>query len=126
MGGFLPVPGQTLYGASKAAVKLLTEGLNSELSSTNVQVSAVFPGAVATNIAKNSGVEDIQGLEEGQGANNMLAPDKAAQKILDGIERNRYRIVVGSDAAFMDIVYRLNPRRAAQFIYKQMKSLLSE
>lgn len=28
MGGFLPVPGQTLYGASKAGVKLLTEGLN--------------------------------------------------------------------------------------------------
>jgi NAD(P)-dependent dehydrogenase (short-subunit alcohol dehydrogenase family) len=29
MGGFLPVPGQTIYGASKAAVKLLTEGLRS-------------------------------------------------------------------------------------------------
>ena len=27
MGGFLPVPGQSVYGASKAAVKLLTEGL---------------------------------------------------------------------------------------------------
>ena len=27
MGGFLPVPGQTVYGASKAAVKLFTEGL---------------------------------------------------------------------------------------------------
>ena len=26
MGGFLPVPGQSIYGASKAAVKLLTEG----------------------------------------------------------------------------------------------------
>ena len=30
MGGFLPVPGQTIYGASKAAVKLFTEGLHSE------------------------------------------------------------------------------------------------
>jgi NAD(P)-dependent dehydrogenase (short-subunit alcohol dehydrogenase family) len=36
MGGFLPVPGQTAYGASKAAVKLLTEGLHSELSETSV------------------------------------------------------------------------------------------
>jgi NAD(P)-dependent dehydrogenase (short-subunit alcohol dehydrogenase family) len=50
MGGFLPVPGQTIYGASKAAVKLLTEGLNSELLDTSVRVTVVFPGAIATNI----------------------------------------------------------------------------
>ena len=36
MGGFLPVPGQVMYGASKAAVKLLTEGLYAELLDTNV------------------------------------------------------------------------------------------
>jgi short-subunit dehydrogenase len=56
MGGFLPVPGQTVYGASKGAVKLLTEGLHSECAGTNVHVTAVFPGAVATNITANSGV----------------------------------------------------------------------
>ena len=44
MGGFLPVPGQSVYGASKAAVKLLTEGLYAELKNTNVKVSVVFPG----------------------------------------------------------------------------------
>ena len=36
MGGFLPVPGQTIYGATKAAVKLMTEGLYAELLETNV------------------------------------------------------------------------------------------
>ena len=41
MGGFLPVPGQTVYGASKAAVKLLTEGLHAELRGTNVHVTVV-------------------------------------------------------------------------------------
>jgi NAD(P)-dependent dehydrogenase (short-subunit alcohol dehydrogenase family) len=56
MGGFLPVPGQTIYGASKAAVKLMTEGLHSELKDTAVRVTVVFPGAVATNITTNSGV----------------------------------------------------------------------
>ena len=57
MGGFLPVPGQSVYGASKAAVKLLTEGLYAELLSTNVKVAIVFPGAIGTNISVNSGVE---------------------------------------------------------------------
>jgi NAD(P)-dependent dehydrogenase (short-subunit alcohol dehydrogenase family) len=45
MGAFIPVPGQTVYGASKAAVKLLTEGLHAELGDTPVRVTVVFPGA---------------------------------------------------------------------------------
>ena len=126
MGGFLPVPGQTVYGASKAAVKVFTEGLNSELLSTNVRVTVVFPGAIGTNIAAHSGLGDSLGMETDQGAHRTLAPGKAAQIIIDGIERNRYRILVGSDAAFMDFLYRLSPRRASRLIYQQMKSLLSE
>jgi len=57
MGGFLPVPGQTIYGASKAAMKLLTEGLLAELLDTNVHVSVVFPGAIGTNFSVNSGID---------------------------------------------------------------------
>src|SRR6185503_1600254 len=56
MGALVPVPGQSAYGASKAAVKLLTEGLYAELRDTNVAVTVVFPGGVGTNIMANSGV----------------------------------------------------------------------
>lgn len=128
MGGFLPVPGQSIYGASKAAVKLLTEGLHSELLNTNVRVTVVFPGAVGTNIAANSGVSIGLNPEnkDQQRAIKTLAPSKAAQLIIDGIEENRYRVLVGSDSAFMDFIYRITPERAAKFIFKQMQSLLPE
>ncbi len=56
MGAFIPVPGQTVYGASKAAVKLLSEGLHAELRGTSVRVTVVFLGAVATSITQNSDV----------------------------------------------------------------------
>jgi len=36
MGGFLPLRGQTIYCPAKAAVKLMTEGLDAELTATNV------------------------------------------------------------------------------------------
>jgi len=124
MGGFLPVPGQTIYGASKAAVKLFTEGLASELLNTGVKVSAVFPGAVETNIAENSGVGGSLRMEKGQGAIKMLDPQKAAQIIIDGIEQDHYRVLVGSDSKIMNFMCRLNPQRAAKLIYTQMKSLL--
>ena len=126
MGGFLPVPGQTIYGASKAAVKLFTEGLNSELLNSNVRVTVVFPGAVATNIGANSGVS-LGDIDESEAsAMPTTSADKAAEIIVDGIEKDSYRVLVGSDAKFMDFIYRLNPKRAAMFIYKQMASLLPD
>jgi len=56
MGGFIPFPGQTIYGAAKAAVKIFTEGLYAELKDSNVNVTVVHPGAIATNITTNSGL----------------------------------------------------------------------
>jgi short-subunit dehydrogenase len=126
MGGFLPVPGQTMYGASKAAVKLITEGLYTELLSTNVRVTVVFPGAIGSNIAKNSGVGVSQKMEKLQRVIKTLTPNKAAKIIIDGIEKNHYRILVGSDAVFMDFMYKLSPKRSARLIYQLMKSLLPE
>lgn len=128
MGGFLPVPGQSIYGAAKAAVKLFTEGLHSELLNTNVRVTVVFPGAVGTNIAANSGVTLSPSPAKGSRPRSYksLAPSKAAQIIIDGIEQDRYRILVGSDSALMDILYRISPERAANYIFKQMRSLLPE
>ncbi len=126
MGGFLPVPGQTIYGASKAAVKLMTEGLYAELLDTNVGVSVIFPGAVATEITSNSGVEIPGSIpnEEEMRARTTSAED-AARIILDGIEENEFQIFVGRDSRMMNVFNRVSPRRSTHLIYKQMKDLLS-
>lgn len=121
MGGFLPVPGQTMYGATKAAVKLLTEGLHSELSKTSVKVTVVFPGAIHTNIMGNSGlVGEERELTKKQLA-RLTIPSKAAEIIIDGMENDCYRVLVGADSKFLDFFYRLNPKAAAAFISKKMK-----
>ncbi|GEN46166.1 SDR family NAD(P)-dependent oxidoreductase [Alkalibacillus haloalkaliphilus] len=117
MGGFLPVPGQTIYGASKAAVKLLTEGLHSELKDTNVNVTVVFPGGVGTNIMKNSGAEGTRESKNDEGkAHKLLSPKEAAEIIIDGMEKDEYRVLAGKDSKMMDRLYRLVPKRAAKMI----------
>lgn len=124
MGGFLPVPGQTAYGSSKAAVKLLTEGLHAELVGTAVKVTVVFPGAIETNILQNSGVSLPQAAMQSQQSRAYPARS-AARDILDGMERNAFRVLVGNDAKLLDALYRISPRRATQFIASKMKQLLS-
>lgn len=124
MGGFLPVPGQSIYGASKAAVKLFTEGLYAELLDTNVGVSVVFPGATATNITKNSEVQAPKVSDEQMKKFKALPADEAARLIIEGIENNKPQIFLGSDCKSMNVFYRLSPLRAIKLISNQMKSLL--
>jgi len=122
MGAYAPVPGQSIYGASKAAIKLFTEGLRSELLDTKVGVTVVFPGAVATNIAQNSGMNMTQDAESSNFPTTRA--DVAAKLMVDAIAKNSPRLVIGRDAKTMDILSRLNPVYAAKLIYKQMASLL--
>lgn len=128
MGGFLPVPGQSIYGASKAAVKLLTEGLYAELLYTNVRASVVFPGAVGTNITANSGVAipNASAVDAKSSSIKMLTASKAAELIIEGMEKNKVHIYVGKDSSFLNFLYRLNPGYAIRMITKQMKSLLGD
>jgi len=127
MGGFLPVPGQTAYGASKAAVSLFTDGLHSELMNTNVHVTAIFPGAIATNISANSGVTIETHVSSAKRAQmKTTSAVVAAEIIVDGIEKNKYHVMVGQDAKMMSFLHRLMPERAAQIIFTQMRSLLPD
>jgi short-subunit dehydrogenase len=125
MGGFFPFPGQTMYGATKAAIKLFTEGLHSELSDTNVKVTLVFPGAIETNISENSGVKINVDTADAPAAMKALPAKDAARIIIDGMESDKYSVLVGADAKFMDFIYRVSPKRAAAYINKQMKGLLT-
>jgi short-subunit dehydrogenase len=127
MGGFIPVPGQTIYGASKAAVKLLTEALRAECRGTPVRVTVVIPGGMATNMPANSGVSiDVDPEQAAKMASQLTTAESAANQILDGMAKNAYRVLIGRDARMMDLLYRVNPSGAAGFIARQMKGLLKQ
>jgi short-subunit dehydrogenase len=122
MGGFFPFPGQTIYGASKAAVKLLTEGLYAELLDTHVHVTVIFPGAVDTAITANSGVAQPAGGQES--GVRITSAEKAARIMIKGIEKDRLHIYVGPDAKAMSVAIKLAPRTAIRFVQQQMSKRL--
>ena len=119
MGGFLPVPGQSVYGASKAAVKLLTEGLSSELKDTNVDVSVVIPGGIATDIKKNSSISNNVSAENSK-TNMILTPKKAAELIIKTMEKKKLRAYIGKDCKVMKVLYKINSLFAMGMINKVM------
>ncbi len=115
--GIFTVPNNGTYCATKFAVRGFTETLCQELRHTNIRVSCVHPGGIRTNIARNGRFykaaepsltrEEVSALFE-----NVLArtsADKAARTIIEGIRKNRPRIMVGPDAHAYDMLKRLFP-----------------
>ncbi len=114
--GIIAVPTQSAYNASKFAVRGFTEALRQELSDSHIGVSCVCPGGVKTNIVKRSRYvpQDNAGptLETMAASFEELAgltPDQAADVILQGVVRNKARILVGRDAQIIALMNRLLP-----------------
>lgn len=59
--GLAPELGMTVYGATKAFVLFLTQGLNLELGSKGIYAQAVLPAATRTEIWERSG-RDVEAL----------------------------------------------------------------
>lgn len=128
MGAYAPVPGQTAYGATKAAVRLFTEGIRGELAGTGVGATVVFPGATSTNIATNSGAvseAESKAMAADAPKFKMATPEDAAVQIVNAFEKNKFNAPIGSDATLMYRLVRLMPRKAAEIIQKQMATLLT-
>jgi NADP-dependent 3-hydroxy acid dehydrogenase YdfG len=110
--GLFAVPGQAAYNAAKFAVRGFTEALRQEMivAGHPVKVTTVHPGGIKTNIARNmTTVEGLDKDELAQTFDKKLAsttPEKAAKIILDGVRKNRARVLVGPDAKVLDLIVR--------------------
>ena len=78
MAAFSPIGYKTVYPASKAFIHSFSRGLSEELIDTNVSVSVVSPGAMATNKEVTERIEK-QGFI---GKLTQLDPDKVAKKCI--------------------------------------------
>lgn len=127
MGGFLPVPGQAAYGASKAAVMLLTEGMYMELQESSVKVTVVIPGGIQTDIVKNSNAGNMSIADSDEKVTRLLLTAKqTALQILDAIEKDKFRVYLGKDSKFINFLFKFFPRLAMGLIKKSIESKLKQ
>jgi NADP-dependent 3-hydroxy acid dehydrogenase YdfG len=119
--GIVAMPTQGAYNAAKFAVRGFTEALRIELELEGAPVSAtcVHPGGVKTRIADAGRVDAATvrtllgqpSIERHRARSNQLisrtTPEAAARQILDGVQRNARRVLVGPDAKALDLMARL-------------------
>jgi NAD(P)-dependent dehydrogenase (short-subunit alcohol dehydrogenase family) len=105
--GLLSVPNQSLYNASKYAVRGLSESIRQEmlLARHPVGVTVVHPGGVRTGIARHgrsagtrSAAQIEASLRHFEEKLARTTAERAAEIILSGVTRNKARVLVGADA----------------------------
>jgi len=111
--GIHAVPGQSAYNSAKFAVRGFTEALRMEMAIAQhpVKVTTVHPGGIKTAIARNAtaaeGVDQHNLAEFFDRKLASTSPETAAQVILEGVAKNKARVLVGMDAKILDAIVRL-------------------
>jgi len=130
--GLFAVPGQAAYNAAKFAVRGFTEALRQEMTLAGhpVKVTTVHPGGIKTNIVRNmTAVDSVDKDQLSQTFDKKLAntsPQKAARIILDGVRKNRARVLVGPDAKALDLIVRVTGSGYQRFFSSVMSRMAPE
>ncbi len=128
--GLISMPGQSLYNATKYAVRGFSESLREEMlvAGHPVGVTVVHPGGIKTAIVRNSRVvgggdkEALTHLFDSRLA--RMTPERAAEIIVGAVLKNRARCLVGLDAHVLHHVAKLTGSRYQDVVARVSLRLL--
>lgn len=114
------MPTQSIYNASKAAVRGFSDALREEWRDAGVQVLCVHPGGIRTRIVQQARLGDIstvadspQALRDQFDRMARTSAEDAAAAIARAVLGGRTRLLIGADAHAGDWLHRLAPERAS-------------
>jgi NAD(P)-dependent dehydrogenase (short-subunit alcohol dehydrogenase family) len=93
MAGILTAVGDAAYSATKHAAVGFAEWLAFTYAGKGVAVSCICPGAVDTAMLRAGGAGDAAKASAVIGGGDVLAPEQAAERILDDLARNLFLIL---------------------------------
>lgn len=132
MGGFMPTPGITSYGATKHAVVGLSKSLRIEAEEKGIRVSVLCPGVVRTPILDGGKygkmLVDISPEQKRDGWKKLkpMPADAFARKVLNAIAKNKAIIIIPSKWKRIWWVNRLSPYLGQFLAKKQYRKLPRE
>lgn len=116
--GLCAVVGESMYCATKFAMRGLTETLRQDYKK-QILVCGVYPGFIKTDILNRMSVTD----KNNKLINKLMMPvEKATKKIIKGVRKKKKAIVMGFDGKFMSIFSRLFPNFTPSVITKVLKA----
>ena len=105
--GNSPIPNNATYAATKAFVNTFSESLRGELKKAGVHVTVLAPGPVRTALPDTSEQSFVERLVPDF---LWISTEHTAKLSLDGLERNKMRVVPGVTSKAMSVASGYAPR----------------
>ncbi len=121
IGGKVPLPWQTIYGASKFALNAYSDALRMELHGTGVRVLSVCPGYVDTGFSSHA-LEGTLAAKIAAGRPFRITPERCAEAIFEGVRKGKRTVVTPRIAWLLVVASRLAPR----LVYARMARMNAE
>lgn len=128
--GLVSMPGQSMYNAAKYAVRGMSEAIRQEMlvAGHRVGVTVVHPGGIKTAIARNARVSS----KEDKTATARLfdeklarmTPERAAEIIVAGVEKDKARVLVGIDAHAVHHLAKLTGSRYQDIVARSARKVM--
>ncbi|WP_313676790.1 SDR family oxidoreductase [Mycolicibacterium sp.] len=128
--GLVALPWHAAYSASKYGLRGLSEVLRFDLAKHRIGVCVVVPGAVDTPLVQTVQIAGVDRDDPGvkkwvqRFSGHAVTPEKAADKILDGVAKNRFLIYTSPDIRALYAFKRLAPWPYSE-VMKQVNVLFS-
>ena len=116
--GLCPVVGQSMYCATKHAVRGFTETLQQEYKKT-IYIGGVYPGFIKTDIMSNI---ELNNKDKKLVEKLMMPLQKATKKIVKRISKKKKKTVIGLDGGYMNFCGRYFPKSTTAIITKVLSS----
>ena len=114
--GFLPIPGDGVYAATKAYVTSFSEALRAELRGTGVSVCALCPGPVQTEFQE---VARRQGVQPRLGPKFVVVPvEQVVRDALAALESDLPLVIPGFAMKFVMFLSRLMPMPLLRLVFR--------
>lgn len=119
LAGLVAIPGTGIYNASKFAALGLAETLRFELQGTQIGITVLCPGMVATELAKTSHTHRPAGTREDEAARDAMAtalsrgmPAAAiGRRVVQAIKADEFYVITHRD--YKPVLQRIGNNRAA-------------
>ncbi len=110
--GYCGLPNSLTYGATKAAIINLAEGIYNQLKANNINLSLINPGFVATRLTKKNKFHMPL----------IISSSQAANIIYSNINKNKFEITFPKRFTIIIKILKLLPYKIFFYLTKKLQS----